>query len=221
MVALRVCQSEEPLFQDRVIPIPQRQRETKHLLVIRDAGQAIFSPAVRARTCLVMAEVLPCIPILTVILTNGPPLAFAEIRPPLEPFTIFNLRLFQANLFSSHTIALPRTLCAVVERISHRVPHHTPNAPLRFTVPKHTRRLEICIQDCGRSFVQQRMAIVNRALRKRPLNPAKQRSGRHLPLRFRYRGGALVQIKSLGAQVLIRLLASLARFRLAFVFPQS
>ncbi len=48
VVALGPCQAEQPLFENRVAPIPERQRKTEHLLVVTDAGQAILIPAVGA-----------------------------------------------------------------------------------------------------------------------------------------------------------------------------
>src|SRR5437773_5009074 len=40
VIALTVGQSEQAFLQDRVLAIPQGQREAESLLVIRDAGQA-------------------------------------------------------------------------------------------------------------------------------------------------------------------------------------
>ena len=48
VVPLAVGQSEEPLLEDRILPVPQGQREAEALFVIGDAGQAVFAPAVGA-----------------------------------------------------------------------------------------------------------------------------------------------------------------------------
>ena len=48
VVPLAVGQAEEPLLEDRILPVPQGQREAEALLVVRDAGQAVFAPAIGA-----------------------------------------------------------------------------------------------------------------------------------------------------------------------------
>ena len=85
VVALAVGQAEQPLLEDRVLAVPQRQREAEPLLVVGDAGQAVLAPAVGARAGLIVAEVVPGVAALAVVLADGPPLPFAQVRPPLLP----------------------------------------------------------------------------------------------------------------------------------------
>jgi hypothetical protein len=40
VITLTVGQSEQPFLEDRIAPVPKRQRETEQLAVIRDAGRA-------------------------------------------------------------------------------------------------------------------------------------------------------------------------------------
>ena len=55
VVALAVGQAEQPLLEDRVLAVPQGQREAEPLLVVGDAGQAVLAPAIGARAGLVVA----------------------------------------------------------------------------------------------------------------------------------------------------------------------
>ena len=55
VVALAVGQAEQPLLEDRILAVPQRQREAEQLLVVADAGEAVLAPAVGARARLVVA----------------------------------------------------------------------------------------------------------------------------------------------------------------------
>ena len=48
VVALAVGQAEQPLLEDRVLAVPQGQREAELLLVVGDAGEAVLAPAVGA-----------------------------------------------------------------------------------------------------------------------------------------------------------------------------
>jgi hypothetical protein len=62
MIAFAVGQSEQAFLEDRVLAIPQGQREAEARVVVADAGQIIFSPAIGAQAGLIMGEVMPGIP---------------------------------------------------------------------------------------------------------------------------------------------------------------
>src|ERR1041385_6970834 len=79
MIAFAVGQTEEALFKDGVLPVPQRQREAELLLVIGNPCQAIFSPAIGARAGLIVCKVIPCIASLAVILAYRSPLSFTQV----------------------------------------------------------------------------------------------------------------------------------------------
>ncbi len=85
MVPLSIGKPKEPLLDDRVLAVPQRKRPAEALLVVRDAGNAVFAPLVDARTRLIMREVVPRVTRLGIILAHCPPLPFREVRPPLLP----------------------------------------------------------------------------------------------------------------------------------------
>ena len=82
VIALAVGEPEQALLEDRVRAVPQRQCEAEPLLPVGEAGQAVLPPAVGARASLVMAEVVPGVAALAVVLTHGTPLALAEVRTP-------------------------------------------------------------------------------------------------------------------------------------------
>ena len=85
VIAFAIGQAEQPLLQDRVGAIPERQCKAKTLLVIADAGQPVLAPAIGAGACLIVAEIVPCRAGGAIILTNRPPLPLAEIGSPAPP----------------------------------------------------------------------------------------------------------------------------------------
>src|SRR4029450_12157909 len=85
VIAFAVRQPEEPLFQDRVVRVPQRESEAQALLVIREAGDAILTPSIRTTARVIVREVFPGIAVRAVVLTDRAPLALGEIRAPFLP----------------------------------------------------------------------------------------------------------------------------------------
>ena len=59
VVALGAGQAEDPLLEDRVAAVPEREREAERLPVVADAGEAVLAPAVGARAGVVVREVAP------------------------------------------------------------------------------------------------------------------------------------------------------------------
>jgi hypothetical protein len=51
-IALAVSQPEEAFLENGIPPVPQGQSEVEPLLIIRNAGKAILSPAIGARSSL-------------------------------------------------------------------------------------------------------------------------------------------------------------------------
>src|SRR5262249_14298088 len=76
--------------------------KTESLMVVGDAGQAVLAPAVGARTGLVVAEVVPGVAPLAVVLPHGPPLTLTEVGPPLLPGDFLNACLLEADVFGDH-----------------------------------------------------------------------------------------------------------------------
>src|SRR3982751_3266853 len=85
VVALAVGEAEQPLLQDRVAAVPERGRETEDLPVIADPEQAVFAPPIGAAPRDVVTERVPRRPAGAVVLADGSPLPFADIRAPGLP----------------------------------------------------------------------------------------------------------------------------------------
>jgi len=85
VITLAVAQSEQPFLEDRIAPVPKRQRETEQLAVIGDAGEPVLTPPVCPVLRVIVGEVIPGVAIGAVIFTHCPPLPLAQIRPPLLP----------------------------------------------------------------------------------------------------------------------------------------
>src|SRR6516162_4511224 len=85
VIGLAVGQTEHPFFEDRVLAVPQGQRETQPLAIVTNTAEAVLAPVIGARTGLVVAEIIPRIAVAAVILADSTPLAFTEVRSPLPP----------------------------------------------------------------------------------------------------------------------------------------
>jgi hypothetical protein len=85
VVPLAVRQAEQPLLQDWILSIPEGEGEAEQLAVVGTSREPILAPAICARPGLVVAEVLPRVARLTVVLAHRPPLTLREIRAPFPP----------------------------------------------------------------------------------------------------------------------------------------
>src|SRR5206468_4215344 len=85
VIALGTSEAEQPLLQDRIAAVPERQREADARLAIADAEEPVLAPAIRAAARVIVGEVVPARAPLGVVLADGAPLALGEIRPPALP----------------------------------------------------------------------------------------------------------------------------------------
>src|SRR4029077_3119102 len=69
VISLTVREAENPLFQNRILPIPEGQSQTETLMVVAQAGNAIFAPTIGTAARLVVTEIIPGGPVRTVMLT--------------------------------------------------------------------------------------------------------------------------------------------------------
>src|SRR5229473_5644812 len=99
VIALISGQAEESLFEDGIAAIPQRQPETDHLMAVADSAEAVLSPAIRARTRLVVREKFPGSAAGTVILTNRSPLPLGKIGPPALPMFLAGACFLETAVF--------------------------------------------------------------------------------------------------------------------------
>ena len=94
VVPLAIAQPKQTFFKNRIVSVPQCQREAQTLAVIGNAGEAIFAPAVSPRAGLIVGEVIPGVSAFTVVLTDGSPLTFAQVRSPLLPWCFLRSGFF-------------------------------------------------------------------------------------------------------------------------------
>ena len=102
VIALTVGQPIQAFLKNRVAAVPQRHRKTDPLQIVRDAGQAIFPPAVCTPAGMVMGEVVPRVTPFAVVLADRSPLSLAKVGPPLLPGGFLLAIFSQSDLFGGH-----------------------------------------------------------------------------------------------------------------------
>ena len=85
VVPLRPREAEEPLLEDRVLAVPERDGEAEDLVAIADACEAVLVPPVGARACMVVGEVLPRGAARGVVLPDGAPGPVGDVGAPALP----------------------------------------------------------------------------------------------------------------------------------------
>ena len=85
MVALWTRQTEHPLLEDRVAAVPQRERHAETLADVAHARHAVLTPAVGARSSMVVRKVVPGRPVGAVVLAHRAPCSFREVGAPVVP----------------------------------------------------------------------------------------------------------------------------------------
>src|SRR5262245_52332395 len=107
MVALAIGQPEQPLLEDGVLAVPERQRETQDLVAVADPGQVVLPPAVCAGARLIMGQIVPGVAGVAIILPHRLPLPLAEIGAPLAPWPMTLPRLLQTLVLgrARHSLA--------------------------------------------------------------------------------------------------------------------
>ncbi len=105
VIAFAVGQPEEAFLEDRVPAVPQGQGKAQPLFVVGYAGQAVLSPTVGPRACLIVGEEIPGVAPLAVVLANSPPLPLGQVGSPFLPGNILLPRFFKSDLFRGHKIS--------------------------------------------------------------------------------------------------------------------
>ena len=85
VVAAVAAEAEHPLLEDRVLAVPQRQREAERLPVVADARHAVLVPPVGSGPRVVVREVVPGRAVLAVVLPYRPPRPLGQIGTPCAP----------------------------------------------------------------------------------------------------------------------------------------
>mgnify|MGYP000340673580 CR=1 FL=1 len=96
VVALVAREAVEPLLQDVIALVPEREPEAEPALAIRDREQAVLAPAIGARMAVLEGEEGPCIAVRGVVLTHGAPLSSRHIGAPQPPRVVVTRRLTEA-----------------------------------------------------------------------------------------------------------------------------
>src|SRR5262249_59382948 len=104
---LAVGQAEEPLLEDGIASVPERQGKAQTLMAVADTGNTVLVPPIGARPCLVMRKIFPGFSGGAVIFAHRAPCALAQIRPPTLPVVDSMQRFLQANLFLVHEVTDP------------------------------------------------------------------------------------------------------------------
>ena len=97
MVALAVCEAEQSLFENRILPIPDRKCQADALVLIAETKKTVLAPAIGATASMIVCEIIPGRSIWTVIFAHGSPLALAEIRAPAPPTRLPIVCFFQLS----------------------------------------------------------------------------------------------------------------------------
>ena len=85
VIAFRPRQAEQPLLEDGIPAVPERQREAEPGLAVADAEEAVLAPAIGPAPGVVVGEVFPDVAVPGVVLPNGSPLPLGEVRTPPLP----------------------------------------------------------------------------------------------------------------------------------------
>jgi hypothetical protein len=85
VVTLGAGDAEETLFKDGVFAIPESESEAEVLMVIGDAEETVFGPAIDARACVIVREELPGGSVRAVVFADRAPGALGEIGTPALP----------------------------------------------------------------------------------------------------------------------------------------
>src|SRR5262249_909932 len=104
VISLTVREAEHALLENRIVAVPQSEREAQPLPIVADPGDAIFAPVISARARLVVTEVLPGVTVFAVVLAHRAPLPLTGVGPPFLPGCNLTAGLFQGFFFcgSSH-----------------------------------------------------------------------------------------------------------------------
>src|SRR5262249_29799343 len=97
VIALAGHEAEEPLLQNRVALVPQRDGEDEHLIPITDGREAVLTPSVGTAPSVVMRKKIPRRPVRAVVLANGAPRTLRNVRA--EHLPVLGVRGTEALVF--------------------------------------------------------------------------------------------------------------------------
>ena len=94
VVPLAVGQAKIPLFQNRVLPIPECQSQTQLLFVVAETRNGLLTPPIGVAAGHVVGRKIPGVAVGAVIFADGAPLPVGDVRSPLPPRGVFKALLF-------------------------------------------------------------------------------------------------------------------------------
>src|SRR6478672_10562110 len=98
MIPLATGKSEEPFFQNWIVPIPEGQGKADQLVPIANTGEAIFVPTICTGSRIIVRKRFPCLAITTVVLAYRSPCSFAQVRTPTFPMALPSRVLLETQL---------------------------------------------------------------------------------------------------------------------------
>ena len=82
MIPLIGIQSEEPLFEDRIGPIPKGGSEEKNLEAVREARNSIFSSPIGAHSGVIVRKIVPGVSVGAIIFAHRAPPSLRYVGSP-------------------------------------------------------------------------------------------------------------------------------------------
>src|SRR3954466_9126058 len=97
VVALARREPERPLFQDRVLAVPERKAEYEDLIAVANCPHPVLAPTICFAAGHVMAQRVPGGSVLAVVFPHGAPRPFADVGTPAAPEQRVVVRLAEAS----------------------------------------------------------------------------------------------------------------------------
>ena len=97
VVALAPGEAEQPLLEDRVGLVPERDREAEPAVIVGDAEQAVLGPAVGPRPGVFVGQVVPRLAVGRVVLADRSPFPVGEVGSPAIPGGVALVRVGETD----------------------------------------------------------------------------------------------------------------------------
>src|ERR1039457_6903458 len=113
VIPFAIREPEKPLLQDRVLFVPERESETDALVAIADAADSVLSPAIGARTRMIVRQIVPRVAVRAVVLADRAPLPLGKIWPPALPVNFPVVAGLQPLYFGRHSLVPYGRRCGI------------------------------------------------------------------------------------------------------------
>src|SRR5262249_51984496 len=145
VIAFVAGEPEYPLLEDRVAPVPQREREAEPSVVVADSRDSVLAPSIRPRAGVIVREGVPGRAAGAVVFADRAPLPLGEIGPPSPPVGRPITRFLQSRSLVGHHVPHAHRVrlsinCSKKPRSGGRLENSAWNASRstarRFTLPR-------------------------------------------------------------------------------------